>query len=273
MSYATLLVYVDAATESDTAVRIAADLADKFNATLIGLCALEVRPQFVTDGIVLPDAVQADINEQRAKLADKGVWFRSIAETGRRKVEWRAMLDFPTEALAREARCADLVVVRRVGGSGDPYAALDPGGAILKLGRPVLVVPDGVAALRAEHVVIGWKDRREARRAVCDALPFLRDAARVTIVEICNAGEEDAARANMDDVARHLARHRVGGGPRVILHQNGSGAAALIKVAAEEGADLIVAGAYGHSRLGEWIFGGVTRDLLATSPISCLMSH
>jgi nucleotide-binding universal stress UspA family protein len=273
MSYATLLVYVDAAEEAETAVRAAAGLADRFNATLIGLCALEVRPQFVTEGVVLPDAVQADINEKRAKLADKGVWFRSLAEAGHRKVEWRAMLDLPTEALAREARCADLVVVRRAGGSPDPYSALDPGGAILKVGRPVLVVPDGAAAPRAEHVVIGWKDRREARRAVRDALPLLQDAGRVTIVEICNHGEEDAARNHMDDVARYLERHRISGGPRVILHQNGSGAAALIRVAAEEGADLLVTGAYGHSRLGEWMFGGVTRDLLATSPICCLMSH
>jgi nucleotide-binding universal stress UspA family protein len=163
--------------------------------------------------------------------------------------------------------------VRRAAGSPDPYSALDPGGAILSVGRPVLVVPDGVVAPRAEHVVIGWKERREARRALRDALPFLRDAGRVTIVEICNRGEEDAARDHMDDVARYLERHRINGGPRVILHQNGSGAAALTKVAAEEGADLLVTGAYGHSRLGEWMFGGVTRDLLATSPICCLMSH
>ena len=60
MSYATVLVYVDAAEEAETAVRAAASLADRFNATLIGLCALEVRPQFVTAGVVLPDAVQAD---------------------------------------------------------------------------------------------------------------------------------------------------------------------------------------------------------------------
>jgi nucleotide-binding universal stress UspA family protein len=273
MSYATLLVYVDAAEDADTAVRVAAELADRFNATLIGLCALEGRPQFVTEGVVLPDAVQADIKEMRVKLADKGVWFRSIAATGRRKAEWRAMLEFPAEALAREARCADLVVMRRTGGSSHPSGALEPGGAILRVGRPVLVVPDGIAAPRAEHVVIGWKDRREARRALRDALPFLRDAGRVTIVEICDRGEEDAARGNMDEVAGYLARHRIVGGPRVILHQNGSGAAALLRVAKEEGADLLVTGAYGHSRLGEWMFGGVTRDLLATSPIACLMSH
>jgi nucleotide-binding universal stress UspA family protein len=273
MTYTTLLVYADVADEVDAAVRVAAGLADRFNATLIGLSALEVRPQFVSEGVVLTEVVQADIKGIRARLADKGVWFRSVAGADRRKLEWRAMLDFPTDALAREARCADLVVIRRAIGSSDPYNALDPGGAILKAGRPVLVVADGVDALRGERVVVGWKDRREARRALQDALPFLQDAKRVTIAEICNRGEEDAARDHMDDVARYLGRHRISGSPCVIMHQNGSGAAALIKLAQEEGADLLVTGAYGHSRLGEWIFGGVTRDLLATSPICCLMSH
>jgi len=273
MSYVTLLVYVDAAGEVDAAVRVAAGLADRFNATLIGLSALELQPQFVTDGVVLPDAVEAEIKQKRSRLADKGIWFRSIAGADRRKIEWRSMFDFPTDALAREGRCADLVVIRRARTSSDAYRALDPGGAILNVGRPVLVVPDGVAALRGEHVVVGWKDRREARRALQDALPFLHEAARITIAEICNPGEEDAARERMDDVARYLTRHRINGGPRVILLQEGSGAAALIRLAQDEGADLLVTGAYGHSRLGEWIFGGVTRDLLATSPICCLMSH
>ncbi len=273
MSYKALLVHVDAAEQGDAAVRVAVGLADRFDAALIGFCALEVRPQFVTDGMVMIEAVEAEIKEKRAKLADKAVWFRSIVGGGRRNVEWRAMLDLPTEALAREARCADLVVIRRSKAPADTYTALDPGGAILKAGRPVLVVPDGIGALRGEHVVVGWTDRREARRAVQDALPFLREAARVTIVEICGRGEEDAARQRMDDVAGYLTRHRIVGGPRVIMHQDGSGAAALIKLAQEENADLLVTGAYGHSRLGEWIFGGVTRDLLAASPICCLMSH
>jgi nucleotide-binding universal stress UspA family protein len=72
---------------------------------------------------------------------------------------------------------------------------------------------------------------------------------------------------------RYFTRHRINANPRVVLLQQGSGAAELIKFAQEDGADLLVTGAYGHSRLGEWIFGGVTRDLLGTSPICCLMSH
>jgi nucleotide-binding universal stress UspA family protein len=183
------------------------------------------------------------------------------------------VLDFPNTALACEARGADLVVVGRIAAPGDSYSALDPGRVVLKIGRPTLVVPDGVGALRADRVVIGWKDSLEARRAVVDALPFLCEASRVTVVEICESGEESAAQKRIEDVARYLSRHRIGGGPRVVIHQEGSGAAQLIRLAQDEGADLIVAGAYGHSRLGEWMFGGMTRDLLATSPVCCVMSH
>jgi nucleotide-binding universal stress UspA family protein len=273
MPYATVMVYVDADSAPEQRVRLAARVADKFNATLIGLSALAVRPAFVSEGVLAQDLMQTDINELRGRLSDRGTWFRAAAGADHRKLEWRAMLDLPNGALAAEARSADLVVIGQIRGVGDAYTALDPGRAVLETGRPTLIVPDAVASLRAEHVVIGWKDTREARRAVRDALAFLREATRVTVVEICEAGEEAAAQEHIDDVARYLTRHRIGGGPRVIIHQEGSGAAQLIRLAQDEGADLIVTGAYGHSRLGEWMFGGMTRDLLATSPFCCLMSH
>jgi nucleotide-binding universal stress UspA family protein len=164
-------------------------------------------------------------------------------------------------------------MIGQMKGPGGSLGSLDPGEALLKIGRPTLVVPDGVSSLRAEHVVIGWKDAREARRALQDSLPLLHEATRVTVVEICEPGEESTAQKQIDDVVDYLARHRINANSRVILHQQGSGAAELIEFAQEDGADIIVTGAYGHSRLGEWIFGGVTRDLLGTSSICCLMSH
>jgi nucleotide-binding universal stress UspA family protein len=273
MSYATVMVYVDADGAPQQRVRLAAGLADKFNATLIGLSALSIRPAMVADAALVQDVTQADIKEMRAKLAERGNWFRGIAGADHRKLEWRAVLDFPNEALADQARSADLVVIGQTSRPGDAYSTVDTGGAVLKIGRPTLVVPDGVGVLRGEHVVIGWKDSREARRAVRDAVPFLHEATRVTVVEICESGEEGVAQEHIDDVARYLTRHRISGGLRVILHQEGSPAAQLIRLAQDEGADLLVAGAYGHSRLGEWMFGGMTRDLLATSPFCCLMSH
>jgi nucleotide-binding universal stress UspA family protein len=273
MSYATLMVYVEPDRMPVERVRLAAHLANKFNAALIGLSALPIGGPVVAGGVLVADTSPTDLEEVRAKLADKGNWFRNIAGAVHRNVEWRPMLDVPTAALAREARVADLVVVGQHAASGDVYSALDPGRVVLWTGRPTLIVPEGVTVLRADRIVIGWKDTREARRVVRDSLPFLQEATRVTIVEICASGEESAARERMDDVARYLNRHHITGGPRVILHRDGSPAALLIRLAQDEGADLLVTGAYGHSRLGEWIFGGVTHDLLATSPICCLMSH
>ncbi len=272
MSYAAVMVYVDAERATERRVRLAVALADKFKATLTGVSALAIRGPFVTTAdIVVPEVSPADIEDTRARLDRKGDWFRASA--GPRAVEWRCDLDYPVDVLTREARAADLVVIGRRSSQGDDYDSLEPGEAILNMGRPTLVVPDDAEAVRGDHVVIGWKDTREARRAVRDALPFLSAASRVTIVEICGPGEESSARAHIDDVAQYLARHRVSGGPRVILHQEGSGAADLIRLAQQEGADLIVTGAYGHSRLGEWAFGGMTHDLLAMCPVSCLMAH
>jgi nucleotide-binding universal stress UspA family protein len=271
MSYAVLMAYVDADGMPEKRVHLAASLADKFNATLIGLSAL--GPPLLGKGVVFREMTESDIKEMRALLAAKGNWFRSIAGADHRRLEWRPILDFPTDALAREARSADLIVIGHTVGAGDAYRSLDPGGSLLTIGRPTLIVPEGVSSLRAERVVIGWKDTREARQAVQDALPFLHEAASVTVVEICGSGEEGAAQERVGDVVRYLTRHRINGGTRVIPNQQGSGAAQLIKLAQDEGADLLVTGAYGHSRLGEWIFGGMTRDLLATTSICCLVSH
>jgi nucleotide-binding universal stress UspA family protein len=273
MSYASLMVYVEADATPEQRVRLAASLADKFTAMLIGVSALSIPPPVMADGMVMDEWTDDDIELMRAKLADKGNWFRRIAGDDHRRLEWHAALDFPAEALTREARSADLVIIGQVKAPGSAYRALDPGEAILKMGRPTLVVPEGVNSLRAEHIVIGWKDTREARRAVRDALPFLEQATRVTIVEACGPDEEKTALGRLDDVARYLSLYRIRGGPRVMLEQKGSGAEQLIRVAREEHADLLVTGAYGHSRLGEWMFGGMTRELLATSPICCLMSH
>jgi len=273
MSYATLMVYVDAHGPSQQRIRLAASLADRFNATLIGVSALAVRSTMVVEGAVVEDMTEADVKHIRTKLADRENWFRNTVGADHRKLEWRPVLDDPTEGLAREARAADLVVIAQTRRPGDVYAVLDPGGAILKMGRPALVVPDEVNSLRAEHVIVGWKDTREARRALRDALPFLREAKRVTIVEICMPGGEEKARQDIDDVARYLTRHKINSGPWITLQQEGTGASQLIRVAQDERADLVVVGAYGHSRLSERMFGGMTQDLLAVSPICCLMSH
>jgi nucleotide-binding universal stress UspA family protein len=272
MSYATLMVYINADHVSKQLVSVASGLADKFAAKLIGLSALAIMPPFVAEGVVIVDnATEFDIAKMKAKLAEIGNKFQASAGTGR-QIEWRSALEFPTQTLISEARCADLILVEKRK-SDDIYRTVDIGAAILGAGRPFLVVPAAVKTLAADHIVVGWKDSREARRAVVDALPFLHEAKRVTIMEICEKDQTDTARHHMGDVVHYLERHRIKAEPRVEIQAHGSGADQVIGFAEDEGADLLVTGAYGHSRLNEWVFGGMTRDLLTSSPICCLMSH
>jgi nucleotide-binding universal stress UspA family protein len=183
------------------------------------------------------------------------------------------MLDYANNLVPREARAADLIVIGCKRDPDDLYYALDPGLTILRAGRPVLVVPDGIDSLVGRRVVVAWKDTREARRAVRDALPFLREAEEVTIAEVCEYGTEMQSQSDIKDVSDYLLRHKVIVAAKSTLHTKQSIANELLRFAGDERADLIVAGGYGHSRLGEWIFGGVTRDLLRSSAVCCLFSN
>ena len=273
MSYATLLVYVNADHVSKPLIGVAAGLADKFSARLIGLSALAIMPAFVAEGVVIVDnATEFDIAKMQTTLAEVGTKFAAAAGAGP-KTEWRSAIEYPTQTLLSDARCADLIVVEKGKAASDIHRTIDVGAAILGAGRPFLVVPAAVKSLALDHVLIGWKDAREARRAVQDALPLLHEAKRVTVMETCAKDEMDNARNRVADVVRYLAQHRVKADSRVDIQAHGSGADQIIGLAEDEGADLLVTGAYGHSRLNEWVFGGMTRDLLTSSPICCLMSH
>ena len=274
MSYATLMVYANIDHVSKALIGVAAGLTDKFSAKLIGLSALAITPPSVAEGVVIVDnASEFDIAEMKTKLADAENDFRAAAGADR-QIEWRSFLEFPTETLISEARCADLIVVEKSRALRDIHRFVDNGSAILGAGRPFLVVPAAVKTLTADHVVVGWKDTREARRAIQDALPFLHEAKRATIVEICEKDQMETAHLRVADVVSYLAGHRIKAEARVETQLLGSsGADQIIGLALDDGADLLVIGAYGHSRLNEWVFGGMTRDLLMSSPICCLMSH
>jgi nucleotide-binding universal stress UspA family protein len=176
------------------------------------------------------------------------------------------------DVVAREARAADLVIIGNARASRDPFRALDPGSFILKAGRPVLVVPTGVTALPPRRVAVAWKDAREARRAVQDALPFLREAENVVIVEVAERGGGQAS-SRLRDVANYLTRHGIATVTERVLPVDATASDSLLRFIADENISLVAAGGYGHSRLGEWAYGGVTRDLLAESPVCCLFSH
>ena len=171
-----------------------------------------------------------------------------------------------------EARAADLVITGcdwdRV--FPDTLRELSPSDLVLQAGRPIFVVPPEAERLALDKVLVAWKDAREARRAVWDALPLLHKATEVSIVE--RDDYHSAAQYRVGDVAAWLGRKGVDASTMVLV-AGGDAAARLEVIAAEFGAGLIVAGAYGHTRLGERVFGGVTRYLLTRSSRCALLAH
>ena len=279
MDYRSFLVHVEVdSTSSDARIELAASLAKKFDATLIGVAGSALLPLPIADpyGVVIDGelfaAEEARLKEDLSAAEDR---FRTSPSCEGLSTEWRSAMELPADLIAREARAADVVIVgrdlERI--RRNPPQAADPGDILMRLGRPLLVVPPGTGALEAQRILIGWKDTREGRRAVWDALPFLERAERVHVIEVAEEPDLDPAVARVDGVVSYLERHNVVAEAEVRTQRERSVADELLLVAEQVDADLVVAGGYGHARLREWIFGGVTGDLLLHSPKCCLLSH
>ena len=279
MSYASILVHVEPdSTSSDARLDLACVLARRFSASLVGLAAAAIRPPLVDafgGAVLVGEVMEAEEEQIRSELSAAEQRFRSHAGVQAISATWRAEVGLPAQVLARECRSADLVLLGRdlERLRAGIYRSADPGEVIMAAGRPVLVVPPGADKLAAGHIVVAWKDTREARRAVWDASPFLRMAEAVHVVAVVDAEELNAATVGVSDVVRHLERHGIKARAEVRTQREASPADELILVAEQQGADLIVAGAYGHARVREWVLGGVTRDLLTHCPKCCLLSH
>jgi nucleotide-binding universal stress UspA family protein len=271
MTYASLCVALDLGPNTIPRVKLAADLADRFGARLIGVAGREPVIS-VVGAAPFADAVifQQDGEFASEELQEVENAFR-VAAGGRGTVEVRTAISRPDLYLAEQARAADLVIVGRQGRRDpvDSRFGVDPGDIILAAGRPVLITPPEATYLSVKRILVAWKETREARRAVRDALPLLRAAEEVVVAAVGETASDAAA----TDVARFLELHGVVAQTRLQRLRERTVADELVRLAEEDRADLIVAGAYGHSRTREWILGGVTRDLLDRCPVCCLMAH
>jgi nucleotide-binding universal stress UspA family protein len=252
----------------------AAALARRLDASLYGVSAAMVPPLGAVDPTGLAEGEWfAVMREQLTRDLEASQEDFRAAAAGLR-AEWSSAEAMPAEALARASRAADLIVLGGESlGTKDAYRHADPAEVMMHAGRPVLVAPPGAPPLTARAVVVGWKDTREARRAVADALPLMARAETVLVTEVCAASEREDALVRTRDVGAWLARHGIPTHARVVLADPDRVVTELNVAAEAIGADLIVTGGYGHSRLGEWAFGGVTRDLLTTPERYVLLSH
>ncbi|WP_309607194.1 universal stress protein [Phenylobacterium sp.] len=267
-----ILVHVEGGPDAAGRLRLAVDLARRFDATLIGLGAEMIQTLSDPSGMLGGEWVVQlqSLVEDNLRRAEET--FR--AATAGMDTDWTAIEAFPARAMARHARSADLIVAggAPLGGEG-AYRAAHPAELVMQCARPVLVAPPKPGRFHGRAVIVAWKDTREARRALTDSLPFLKAAEQVVVVECCARDEVVAAGHNTSDVVQQLRRHGVEASGKAIPAAPERVATELQIAAQEIGADLIVAGAYGHTRLGEWAFGGVTYDLLNTPERFILLSH
>ncbi len=276
MTYSSLMVHLDLGVPNAGLLRIAADLAERFKARVIGVAACQPMPIAFGDGYMSADAIEQDRAESEKETGKAEADFRAALHGRVADLEWRSTISYMALAdyVAEQARAADLLITGpdRKGPSLDSSRRVNIGDLVMRIGRPVLIVPPGVDTLDLSSVVIGWKESRETRRAVMDALPLLQQAGRVTAVEVAANEDLVEARGRLHDVVAWLARHGVAAEASV-TPSVGSDAARLDAIAQEHGAGLLVAGAYGHNRLREWVLGGVTRDLLLRPGRCSLVSH
>jgi nucleotide-binding universal stress UspA family protein len=273
-----IAVFVDGQTESAGVLEFAGVLAQEHGAHLTGVFMQPLAASTPPEMFARGEGILGVIEEHQAQLegveAGHRARFDGIVRRHGIRSEWRS-LPYLSRDVEVHAHYADLAVVARphpAGQTAGPRGLVES--LVLTSGRPVIVLPPPGTASRVRRILVGWNARREAVRAVADALPLLVRAEAVEILVVdherhrANHGQEPGA-----DIARHLARH----GAQVEVRRLSSGGEdvgrVLLSQAAAFSADLVVMGAYGHSHLNEWIFGGVTRTVLREAGLPVLMSR
>lgn len=278
MTYKTILVHLNDERRVAGLIDAANSIGQRFDAHVI---ALYVMPPVPTYG---PTAFGAGYIEAGLKAfrdeADRVRKAFEDASRGRPIVpEWRLVESGErtvADIVVEVGRCADLIILGQRDRSFDFSSVLDvPERVIMESGRPVLMVPNsGRFPTIGERVTVAWNQRREAARAIFDALPLLTEAERVRVVWVNPQSEQQVARDLPGaEIAATLARHGVRCEVSPASASDIDTGDVLLSGLADDSADLLVMGAWGHSRMRELIFGGATRHILEHMTVPVLMSH
>ncbi len=281
MSYKDMVVVLDSEPPARGRTDLAAALAERFAAHLVGLYPLPTPQTPRHLGYYDPALLDPFFADLRDKARSAAAQVREMFEhaTGPRglSAEWREIPEGPDADPALHARYADLAIL----GQLDPDRAETelirprPEQVALASGRPVLIVPyAGHFETVGRRVLIAWSATRESARAVGDAMPLLVSAQLVTVLTIDpREGPDGHGELPGADIALHLARHGVKAQIERTVSAGLPVGEVLLSRAADLGADLLVMGAYGHSRAREVLLGGATRSVLRSMTVPVLMSH
>jgi nucleotide-binding universal stress UspA family protein len=275
MTYKTILVHLNDRRRAEHVLEPAAQLATRFNSHLIGLHAYSAVP---ASPIPMASAALGSIvAAERSNSEAIAAVFQRMT-TGKPYVaEWQLQkvphVDLASVVMER-GRAVDLIVAGQTDPDWDLSPLMDfPERLALESGRPVLIIPyAGRYSTVGRRVVIAWKGSREAARAVFDALPLLREAQAVHILEIKRI-DGGAGLAPDTSIAAALGRHGIKPEVRTSIASDISVGDEILSRAADLDADLLIMGAYGHSRFRELVFGGATRHIAKHMTLPTLLSH
>ena len=269
-----VLVIVDMSRACEARIDLAAGVAARFGAHLTGLF---ISPPPDVPAMVDPPAAAALLVQQEMEIqAEVGArahdLFARLVEGRGVTTEWRVAEGEAGHVATVHARYADLTVVGQVAPDTPTVVPVDlPERLVLGAGRPVLVVPyAGTFKTLGERVLVAWDESREAAHAVHAAMPLLEAASKVTVLTL-NA--DDGGDGPARQLVQHLARHGVHADPSSLTSDDVEVGALLLSRAADLVADLLVMGAYGHSRLREVVLGGATLEIFRSMTVPVLMSH
>jgi len=271
MSYKDILVCVDANKVATSCLDVACLLSKKFDAHVVALHVLPppvILPEAM--GAIPAELIEAQEATARRKSDEVKREVDAVSQRTGCSIEWRAVEAEVTDMAVLHSHYADLIVL---GQTAEETSSGTAEATLMGSGRPVLIVPHhGKFRSVGEHVLVAWNRTRESTRTVHDALPLLTHARKVTVMEVNPPHERDAHIAGAD-IAQHLARHGVKAEVSSTTADDIGIAEAILSRAADLGSDCLVMGGYGHSRLREFTFGGVTREILRSMTIPVLMSH
>jgi nucleotide-binding universal stress UspA family protein len=270
VSFGAILTHVVPDAGCAPRLRMTASIASALGADVIGLGARAAAPiSNLGRGGQFTDIVD---EAHESLIAAQQVFATAFKDEAFAR-EWRSEVGFPATVLADQARAADLVVAYPTRGDIDARVYATESALLMECGLPVLLLPRQESAFRAERALIAWKNTREARRAISVTLPLLEVAGRVLVASVCAAEEVGRVEQELADVSLRLGRHGVVAATLAEVAPHGATGLELLSIAETDRSDLIIAGGYGHSRLREWVLGGVTRDLMADGSRFVLLSR
>ncbi len=281
MGYKTILAVMDTAENANKLGDFAASLANTFSSHVIGLHMESFATVPLVAPMEMPDpaTVQAVQEVAHQETTDVGLIFKHKITGENISSEWRSFVSsvgYSSNTAIQSARCADIILARQSSSSAISDSRADLDNFLYESGRPILLVPHVLDEPKPiKRVLVAWNGSREATRATFDALPFLISAESVEIFSV-GAHDDDAQSGSLpgSDIAWTLARHGVN--VTVTSQEKDHGLSpekAIEKRLSDNSIDLLVMGAYGHSRWWEMLFGGVTRTLLDKMTALTLLSR